>query len=460
MKKRTVFQTPVSRRNVLRGAAGLSLSLPWLESLAQTATPPRRIAFVFTANGDHIISRMTTKNETSFVLGDMLSPFQTWRSDIIVLDGVDKRHNLLPDGQQADAHQQGGSALAPWPSGTGSFPIGGTNDTIGYVMGPSVDRAIGERVQQANANVPYRHLVYRVGDNSNNIWNQHAHSGPVGTQAPIPPETSPFTAYSRIFAGIGTDPAAQAALKRKLAMRGSSLDLLKNELTSLQSKVSTNDKTRLEQHAESLREIERGITTLASQQPACIPLTMPASFGVYDSSKYKEVGFLFFKIMAMSFACDLSRVVQFNWSGNTSDRPYPAVGVTEGHHTLSHLSDDPSFSKVRTVKKHLFDLSTQLHTELKAISEGGTTVWDNTLVVHWSELSQGDTHARNRDLVVLATGTNGYFRKGRYLDLATASNKSFSNLLVSCFHYMGFNDVNTFGYAPLMTGTGGLPNLV
>jgi len=455
------MKLPVTRRNLLRGAAGLTLALPWLESFAQgTPTPPRRLVYVFTANGDHITRRMKVKSETGFVFDDMLSPFEAWRQELLVLDGIDKRHNYLPADQSADAHQQGGSALAPWPSGTGSFPIGGTDSTIGYVMGPSVDRAIGERVQQANPQVPYRHLVYRVGDNYNNIWNQHAHAGPVGTQAPIPPETSPFTAYTRIFSGLSTDLAAQEALKRRLAMRASSLDLLKTELASLQSKVSAADKTRLDQHAESLREIERGITTLQSQAPACAPLTMPASFNVYDASKYKEAGFLFFKMIAMAFACDLTRVVQFNWSGNTSDRAYPAVGVTEGHHSLSHLSDDPSFIKVRTVKRHLFDLSCQLHTELKALSEGGSTVWDNSLVVHWSELSQGDTHARNRDLVVLAGGTQNHFRRGRYLDLASASNKSFSNLLVSCFHYMGFTDVNTFGHAGLMSGTGPLPNLV
>ncbi|MBX5480576.1 MAG: DUF1552 domain-containing protein [Myxococcaceae bacterium] len=440
----------ISRRNVLRGAAGFTLALPWLESFAQAATPPRRIVFCFTANGDQISRRMIKKSETGFVFDDMLSPFEPWRDELLVLDGLNKFHNKLPEGQQADAHEQGGSALAPWPSGSGSFPIGGTDETIGYVMGPSADHAIGERVQAENPSVPYRHLVYRVGDNFNNIWNQHSHAGPVGTQAPIPPETSPFKAYQRIFGNLNT--GQQDLLKKKLLMRQTSLDLMKDELSALKSRVSAADRLRLEQHEESLREVERGLTSLQNTLPACAPLDLGSSFNVYDSSRYKEVGFLFFKMIAMAFACDLTRSVQFNWSGNTSDRVYSDIGMTEGHHTISHNSDEDSFAKIRAIKKNLFQLSTQLHTELKAIPEAGGTVWDNTLVVHWSELSQGDTHARNDDLVIFASGSKNYFRLGRYLNLKNAAKHSFSDMLVSCFHYMGFTDVTTFGYEALASG--------
>ncbi len=450
-----------SRRNVLRGAAGLSLALPWLEALAQstTPTPPRRIVFCFTANGDDTDRRMKTKSETGFVFDDMLSPFEAWRSKLLVLDGISKFHERLPAGQGADAHQQGGSALAPWPSGSGSFPIGGVSQTIGYVMGPSVDRAIGDRVVAANPNIPNRHLVYRIGErNYNSIWNQHSHAGPEGKQSPIPPETSPFTAYSRIFGNVSVGMAD--ALKRRLAMRASSLDLVKTELNGLKPRLSTIDRQRLEQHTESVREVERGLGALANQAPECKPLTMPATFDVYADDKYKEVGALFFKMTAMSLACDLTRVVQFNWSGNTNDRIYRDLGLTEGHHTISHRSDDASFTSIRSIKQNLFRASCGLHTELSAIPEAGGTLFDNTLVVHWSELSQGDSHNRDNDLMILAGGAGGYFRMGRYLDVRRAAKRSMSDVLVSLFHYMGFTDVNVFGFPALASSGGGpLPNL-
>ena len=449
----------VSRRNLLRGATGLSLSLPWLEANAQaTGAPPRRLVTVFTANGDEINQRFTTKGETNWVFGDMLSPFAPYRSNLLVLDKVHKYHDRLPAGRRADGHEQGGSALAPWQSGAGSFPIGGTTDFIGYVEGPSLDRAIGDR-QFNELSLPQRHLNFRVGDNSNHIWNTHSHQGPLGVQAPVPPETSPFTAYTRLFANLNTSGAN--ALAKRLAMKQSALDVLKGELSRLQTKVSAADKARLELHAESLRDIERQIQAAAGSQPACNALTMPATLDVFNGDNHLALGRLVFKIIAMSFACDLVRISAFNWSGNTSDRVYRNLGMTEGHHSISHNSSGDAFTKIRAVKKYLFQSSTLLHDELKALPEAGGTVWDNSLVMHWSELSQGDTHQVDSDLVVLAGGAGKYFRMGRMLDLAGKQKRSMSNLLISMWQYMGYSDVTTWGDASLMPdGAGPMPGLV
>jgi hypothetical protein len=456
----------LSRRHVLRGAAGLSLFLPTLESFGQTATPPRRIVFVFTANGDQIAQRFVSRGETNWVFADMLSPFERFRSSVLVLDGINKYHSRLPVGEVSDGHQQGGSSLAPWRSGSGSFPIGGTCDAngqncqyIGYVKGPSIDKALGDRLLADNPGLPFRHFNFRVGDTNNNIWNQHSHAGPEGVQSPIPPETNPFTAYTRIFAGI--DLAGQQDLARRLAMKRSALDLVNTELGRLKARVSATDRARLDQHTESLRDVERQLSTVAGAHPACAPLTLGSTFNTQDPTRASDTGKLFFRIIAMAFACDLTRSVNFNWSGNTSNRVYSNLGITEGHHDLSHLSDGTAFSKIRTVKKYLFEQSCLLHDELRALPEAGKTVYDHTLVMHWSELSQGDTHQKDKDLVVLAGGAHNYFRMGRMLDFNAAPKRAFSNLLISCWQYMGYGDVVSWGDPLLMPGgTGPLPNLV
>ena len=101
---------------------------------------PRRIMFAFQANGDEVATRFTTAGETNFVFGEFLAPLEPYRQDLLILNKLDKKFGKLPAGSVADNHEQGGSALAPWPSGTGSYPIGGTDTTIGFVMGPSADR--------------------------------------------------------------------------------------------------------------------------------------------------------------------------------------------------------------------------------------------------------------------------------------------------------------------------------
>ncbi len=89
-----------------------------------------------------------------------------------------------------------------------------------------------------------------------------------------------------------------------------------------------------------------------------------------------------------------------------------------------------------------------MHDLLKATPDGpGGTLWDNTLVVHWNELGQGDVHSENDALVALAGGAGGYFKMGRLIDFA--NQRSFADMLVSCFQYMGFDDVTSFGDSPV-----------
>ncbi len=437
----------LSRRTLLRGGAGLGLSLPLLDAMlpsasAQAAATPRRILFEFKANGDQTARRFTATGETSFAFDEFLSPLEPYRNELLGLNKLNRRYGSLGD-KRSDGHQQGGASLAPWESGSGSYPIGGKEGvTIGYVLGPSADYEIGERVIKANANVKYRHLVYRVGQKNNDIWNMHSHAGPVGTQNPVQPETDPYAAYARIFTFGADDEAAKAAIEKRLLKKQSALDLVLEEAGSLQTKLGSADRARIQQHMDALRDIER---TLSNGNGAlgCVPFELGEKLDPYKDDNHQAVGKLFQKISTLAFACDITRSINFNWSGNTSNRVYRNLGLEEGHHDISHNSDEAAFVKIRAIQKHLWTMSTSLYEDLKAVPEAGGTLWDNTLVVHWSELGQGDTHSENDALVVLAGGAANHFKRGRYLDF---QNKlTFADMLVSCFHYMGYEDVLKFG---------------
>src|SRR2546430_7993647 len=148
--------------------------------------PPRSPLFPYTTlfRSDQVGLRFAAKGETTFQFGEFLAPLEPYRSDLLVMEGISKRFEKLPSAELADNHEQGGSGLAPWPSGAGSYPVGGTSRYVGYVLGPSADIAIGQKVQAADASVLHRSLVYRVGGRTNDIWNTHAHGGPAGQQNP------------------------------------------------------------------------------------------------------------------------------------------------------------------------------------------------------------------------------------------------------------------------------------
>jgi len=438
----------LNRRTMLRGACGVALGLPFLgammprSSRAQAAMAPRRIIFEFKANGDDIDQRFTATGETTFQFGEFLAPLEPYRNEILLLNGLTKHFDQLPDGEHADAHEQGGSSLAPWPSGAGSFPIGGTDQTIGYVLGPSADFVIGDRVLATEPTVPQRHLVYRVGGQDNNIWNLHSHGGPVGTQNPIAPETNPYDAYARIFSFNAGDSAAQQAVQRRLAMKQSALDLVLEESDQLKLVVDGADRAKIDQHMTSLRDIERTLQA-PSAGLSCVATDLGMQIDPYDDDNHIQIGNLFYKISALAFACDLTRSINFNWSGNTSNRVYRNLGLDIGHHDISHDSSDAAFVNIRQIHKHLWTQSTTFYDMLKATADVSGTLWDNTLIVHWNELGQGDSHTTSDCLVVLAGGAGGQFRMGRYIDFA--NNECYADMLLGCFHYMGFADETQFG---------------
>jgi len=466
MTNRTTMIKPLGRRTLLRGAGGVALGLPFLEAMrprsaqAQPAIP-KRVMFVFLPNGNQHSTRFAQTGETTFKLGEFLSPLEPQRNEILLLNGIDKKHAKIPANQLSDAHQQAGAGLAPWPSGSGSFPIGGTDRFVGYVEGPSADFELGNRVLAANPSVPQRHLVFRVGQGGNNIWSVCSHGGPVGKQNPISPETDPYAAYARLFGAVKFDSSGKPdpAILRRLAKKQSALDLVLVEANTLRAKVGAGDRAKVDQHLQSLHDIER--TLKGSQVPtlsaACQPLMLGAKIDLSKDENHAVVGDLFSKISAMAFACDLTRVVNFAWSGNTGGRVYRNLGISEGHHDISHISDDAAFAKIRKINQHLWGLNVNLHNNLKAIKEGDGSVWDNTLVVHWNELGQGDLHSTDNDLVVLSGGASKQFKMGRMLEIA--KKYSFSDVIANVFQYMGFPDVKTFGDPRLSTG-GPIPGLM
>lgn len=445
----------LSRRAVLRGAGGIALALPLLDVMSPKdakaqASGPRRIIFEFKPNGDQVSRRFVDAHPSNFVFDEFLEPLEPYRNELLILNRLDKRIYNLPARERADNHQQGGVALAPWPSGEGDFPVGGESRTIGYVLGPSADYVIGERVLAANPTVPHRHLVFRVGDRENNIWNLQSHGGPVGTKNPQFPETDPFAAHARLF-GLTND--ASDDVSSRIALRKSMLDLVQEENKALLPRVSYADRAKIEQFSQSIRDLERTL-----EPPACdITGLSGERVNPYDPSNHQLLGAAFQQLIALSFSCDLSRSVSFAWGACASGRVYTNLGHNEGHHDISHNSSESAFAKIRQIHRHLWTLSTGLYDVLQSTPEGDGTLWDNTLVVHWNELGQGDVHSPDDSLVVFAGGAGGYFKRGQLLDFR--NDVGFTEMLTSCFHYMGFEDVEAFGDPRLTTG-GPVPDIV
>ena len=93
------WRQSVSRRTFLRGAAGITLALPWMESLAlraadtghvlaKAAKPPVRFACIYFSNGVEPIHWWAKGSGAQMELGQALKPIEPFREEIVFLRGL------------------------------------------------------------------------------------------------------------------------------------------------------------------------------------------------------------------------------------------------------------------------------------------------------------------------------------------------------------------------------------
>jgi hypothetical protein len=435
---------PLSRRTILRGAAGAAIALPWLEAMAPRrarAAPAqaKRFIVMFSANGT-LPSAWTpaATSETDFMLSPILSPLETHKSDLILIHGLDQK------GGGGDAHQSGmGGMLTGQPLNAGVFAGVGAAPA-GWAMGPSVDQRLAEALV-----VPTKlrslELGVQVGAADN--WGRMVYRA---ANQPLPPDDDPAGVYGRVFSDLHTDPGALARLRRR---RKSMLDGVAGQFSRLAGRVSAADRQRLDAHLTTVREIEARLTTdLVVSNPACRdPAITPVAGSANDM--FPSVGALQMDLLVMALACDITRVATLQWSRSVSQTRFTWLGVTEGHHDLSHRPDSDTGAVLNLTKINNWYAQqlAALITRLKMTPDGaGGSVFDGTLILWINELAKGNTHGLQNARYVLAGSAGGALRTGRVLGYEGQA-VPHNNLLVSILNAMGIPDAK-FGKPEWCTG--------
>jgi hypothetical protein len=431
----------LGRRAVLRGAFGAAIGLPWLEAMAPRraearAATLRRFVVMFTPNGTLPSLWAPSGGETDFTLSTILEPLAEHRDDLVILQGLDQQ------GGGGDAHQSGiggaltGMTLNPGPfSGAGAPPAG-------WAAGQSVDQRIAD-VIGAETKLPSLELGVQVGaaDNFGRMCYR-------AENQPLPPEDDPAAVYARVFAELHTD---EAVLAEQRSRRQSIIDGVLGEYARVQAELGSADRQRLEAHVDAVRELETRLTRQASLGgPSCSdPLVEPIDARANDN--YPAVGALQTDLLAMAFACDITRVASLQWSRSVSQTRFTWLGIEEGHHDLSHLGDDDlaGVDKITRIERWYAGELASLIGKLKAIPEGDGSVFDSTLILWVNELGKGNTHSRKDAPYVIAGSAAGALATGRYLRFD--GDRPHNDLLVSLLQAMGLPDT-TFGNPDWCTG--------
>jgi hypothetical protein len=229
---------------------------------------------------------------------------------------------------------------------------------------------------------------------------------------PLPMEINPRIVFERMFGRAGTSAQRVAAMRRD----GSILDSLRADVTDLQKGLGPQDRNRLGEYLDNLREIERRIQRAEKQ--AATDLTAPdAPVGVPESFE-EHVG-LQFDLLALAFEADVTRVFAFMLSRDASQRVYPNIGITEPHHSMSHHGGNAekiaNLVKLNTYHVALF---AKFLEKLRSTRDGAGSLLDHSVILWGSGMSESNNHSRLDVPTLLVGGGAGAIKGNRHIKAA------------------------------------------
>ena len=164
-----------------------------------------------------------------------------------------------------------------------------------------------------------------------------------------------------------------------------------------------------------------------------MPATAPLASVPTDFAEHSH---LIFDLMTLAFQTDQTRIITALLGLEQSPRNYPEIGITEGHHGLTHHQGDKAkIEKVAQINEFHIKQFTYFLDKLKATPDGDGTLLDHSMIVYGSALAEGNAHQHNNLPTVLAGRAGGALKPGRHVKYADET--PITNLFMSMLDKMG-----------------------
>jgi hypothetical protein len=395
----------------LRGV-GTAIALPLLDAMepatarAAAAAPPMRMAFLFTPNGVAQDAWIPATEGAGFSLPPSLEPLKGVREDLLVFTGLAQKPGQA---NRAGDHARGTSAFL-----TGAHAR--FTEGADIELGISVDQIAAQKVGHLTR-LPSLELGTQSGKDAGNCDSGYscAYSSNISWRTksqPMAKEANPRLVFERLF-GNQVPGETQQSMAEREARRKSILDLVAEDAKQLQGSLGRRDQEKLGEYLDSVREVERRVSMLPLSGPGGRP-AMPKPEGI--PSDYGDHVRTMCDLLTLAFQGDVTRISTFMFGLAGDNRPYRAIGVSDGHHDLSHHgSDAEKMAKLRKIDRYNVSLLAAFLERLKATREGSGTLLDHCMVLYGSELGDGDRHSHDDLPILLAGGGAGTLKTGRHL---------------------------------------------
>jgi hypothetical protein len=429
----------IGRRTLLRGM-GAAIALPLLEAMlpqpvraaaTAAALPPKRLAFLFVPNGIHMPAWRPTTAGADFILPSTLEPLAGVKDSLLMLSGL-TQHNAFALGDGGGDHAR---SAAAWLTGCHPRKTHGADIKAGISADQIAARYLGMQTR-----FPSLELGVERGGMAGDCDSGYscAYSGTIAwhtESTPIAKETNPRAVFERLF-GASDDSGTDAERGRRQAENGSVLDAVLEDAGALQRQLGAHDREKLDEYLTSVREIEQRVRhNEANSLPATQRRAIDASLPYQTPDDPAEHIRLLGDMMILAFQTDQTRVSTFMFANEGSNRPYRGIGISEGHHELSHHGGSvEKQEKIRQINRYHVTQLAYILNKMQGIKEANGTLLDNTMLVYGGGISDGDRHNHD-DLPILVAGGKGMIKTGRHV--IYPDNTPLTNLFMTAFDRLG-----------------------
>jgi len=406
-----ITKKALPRRTFLQGV-GATLALPLLDAMVPAMTalastpgdPVRRLGFVYMPMGSDI-RRWTPPGEGNLEeLSPTLSSLAAVRDQLTVITNLELK-NAYPGTHATSNAAFLSAAKAKWTEST-DYYLGTTADQIAA-------KQIGQETQLPSLELAMD-LLATVGQCDNGFacvyQNNLSWSSPT---TPLPAEAHPRIVFERLFGEGGSTSDRREALRE----RASLLDWVRDDISRLQNQLGPDDRRKVEQYLDSVREVERRIQKAEAETADNRLPDLDRPAGV--PAAYSDHARLMFDLQVLAFQGDVTRVITFQLARETSNRTYPEIGVSDPHHPLTHHGgDEEKIAKMAKINAFHVSLFAYYLEKLKATREGNGTLLDHSLLLYGSGMGNPNVHDHVNLPILVAGGGAGRHKGGRHIQYA------------------------------------------
>ena len=405
-----VTKKHLPRRTFLRGM-GVTMALPLLDAmipartlLAQTAALPKtRLGFVYVPHGAIMDKWMPASEGAGFEFTPILKPLEPFRDYVNVVSGLGHR--------AADTTAVHSLSPTTWLSGVRPKATQGVDAYAGVTADQIAAQAIGQETALPSMEIATEDHSGLIGSCDRDYGCIYMNTLSWRTPTtPLPMEINPRKVFERMFGQGGSATQRLARIQEDRSI----LDAITREASNLQLQLGAGDRQTMTQYLENVREIERRIQR-AEQSQGDQELELPSRpAGVpFDFEEHVK---LMYELMALSYQADITRVITFMVSREVSNRTYTQIGVTDGHHAISHHQNRAEKME-KNVRIQTFNVNQfrGFIEKMKQTPDGDGSLLDHSVILYGSNMSNSNAHDHFPLPNLVVGGANGRMKGGRHL---------------------------------------------